>query len=129
VVPRTSAMSCKAVLSMAVPQPSRQRRPRATTLETAPKGFIGFSLISDVQDEKLRAELMERGLAQRDAEHITQAVCNNSDVFLTRDVKSIIGPGFFYLIEDRVRPRRHHRHLCRCLPRPCQRRFRPGPCT
>jgi large subunit ribosomal protein L30 len=55
-------------------------------------GFIGFSLISDVQDEKLRAELMERGLAQRDAEHITQAVCNNSDVFLTRDVKSIIGP-------------------------------------
>jgi len=42
-------------------------------------------IISDVQDEAIRAELMKRGLKQRDAEHITQAVCNNCDVFLTRD--------------------------------------------
>ena len=53
-------------------------------------GFIGSPIFSDVQDENLRAELMEHGLNQRDAEHITQAVCNNCDVFLTRDVKTII---------------------------------------
>ena len=35
---------------------------------------------------------MDRGLAWKDAEHITQAVCNNCDVFLTRDVKTIIRP-------------------------------------
>jgi large subunit ribosomal protein L30 len=64
-------------------------------------GFIGFSLISDVQDETLRAELLERGLTQRDAEHITQAVCNDSDVFLTRDVETIIGPHRMWL-EKRV---------------------------
>jgi len=55
-------------------------------------GFVCSPLISDVQDETLRQELMERGLQQRDAEHITQAVCNNCDVFLTRDEKSIIIP-------------------------------------
>jgi hypothetical protein len=54
--------------------------------------FIGFFSLSDVQDEELRAELMSRGLTQRDAEHITQAVCNDCDVLLTRDVKSIITP-------------------------------------
>jgi hypothetical protein len=46
---------------------------------------INSPIISDVQDEAIRAELMKRGLKQRDAEHITQAVCNNCDVFLTRD--------------------------------------------
>jgi len=53
---------------------------------------INFPIISDVQDEAIRAELMERGLKLRDAEHITQAVCNNCDVFLTRDEDSIITP-------------------------------------
>jgi hypothetical protein len=53
-------------------------------------GFTGFFLLADVQDEKIRAELLEHGLTQRDAELITQAVCNDFDVFLTRDVKSII---------------------------------------
>jgi hypothetical protein len=53
-------------------------------------GFIGFFLISDVQDEPLRQELMKRGLDQRDAEHITQAICNDCDVFLTRDERTII---------------------------------------
>jgi hypothetical protein len=54
--------------------------------------FVGFFLLSDVQDEALRSELMTRGLAQRDAEHITQAACNHCDVFLTRDKKTIIVP-------------------------------------
>jgi hypothetical protein len=30
--------------------------------------------------------------ARRDAEHLTQAICNACDVFLTRDYKTIIGP-------------------------------------
>jgi len=51
---------------------------------------LNSSIISEVQDETIRAELMKRGLKQRDAEHITQAVCNNCDVFLTRDQDSII---------------------------------------
>jgi len=54
--------------------------------------FTGFFLLADVQDEELRAELISRGLTQRDAEHITQVVCNDCDVFLTRDAKSIITP-------------------------------------
>jgi hypothetical protein len=55
-------------------------------------GFVTHPLISDVQDETIRQELMSRGLKQRDAEHITQAVSNDCDVFLTRDEKSIIKP-------------------------------------
>jgi hypothetical protein len=46
---------------------------------------INSPIISDVQDEAIRAELMECRFKQRDAEHITQAVCNHCDVFLTRD--------------------------------------------
>jgi predicted nucleic acid-binding protein len=53
---------------------------------------LNSPIISDVQDEGIRAELIKRGLKQRDAEHITQAVCNNCDVFLTRDEDSIIRP-------------------------------------
>lgn len=55
-------------------------------------GCITNPLISDVQDEMLRSELMQRGLDLRDAEHITQAVCNDCDVFLTRDEHTIIKP-------------------------------------
>ena len=51
---------------------------------------LNSPMISDVQDETVRAELMTRGLEQRDAEHITQAVCNDCDVFLTRDSRTII---------------------------------------
>jgi predicted nucleic acid-binding protein len=54
--------------------------------------FVGFFLIADVQDESIRKELIARGLEQRDAEHLTQAVCNDCDAFLTRDEKSIIKP-------------------------------------
>ncbi len=55
-------------------------------------GFVAYPLVSDVQDETLRAELMQRGLDRPDAEHITQAICNDCDVFLTRDEKTIIKP-------------------------------------
>ena len=55
-------------------------------------GFTCHPIIADVQDETIRNELIAKGLEPRDAEHITQAVCNNCDVFLTRDEKSIIIP-------------------------------------
>src|SRR5262245_5126632 len=55
-------------------------------------GFACCPMISDVQDEAIRAELIAQGLEQRDAEHITQAVCNDCDVFLTRDERTIINP-------------------------------------
>ncbi len=55
-------------------------------------GFVSYPLVSDVQDETLRDELTQRGLELRDAEHITQAVCNDCDVFLTRDESTIIKP-------------------------------------
>jgi hypothetical protein len=53
-------------------------------------GFVGYTLISDVQDEAIWKELEQRGLQHRDAQHITQAACNNCDVFLTRDFRTII---------------------------------------
>jgi hypothetical protein len=53
-------------------------------------GCLCSPIISDVQDETIRKELIDRGLERRDAEHITQAVCNHCDKFLTCDVKTII---------------------------------------
>ncbi len=55
-------------------------------------GFVSYPLVSDVQDETLCKELIQHGLKPRDAEHITQAVCNGCDVFLTRDERTIIKP-------------------------------------
>jgi hypothetical protein len=55
-------------------------------------GFVCSPMISDVQDEQVRAELMQRGLEQRDAEHIAQAVANDFDIFLTCDKNTIINP-------------------------------------
>src|SRR4030095_6761607 len=55
-------------------------------------GFISCPLISEVQDEAICQELEQRGLKRADAQHITQAVCNACDVFLTRDRKTIITP-------------------------------------
>jgi hypothetical protein len=55
-------------------------------------GFVGFPLISDVQDEQTRDELIKMGLSKRDAEHISQALSNDCDYFLTRDEKTIIRP-------------------------------------
>jgi hypothetical protein len=55
-------------------------------------GFISNPLVSDVQDEAICKELEQRSLKRRDAQHITQALCNSCDVFLTRDCKTIISP-------------------------------------
>lgn len=56
------------------------------------RGFIACPLMSDVQDDVLCEELVQRGLGRADAQHITQAVCNDCDVFLTRDRRTIIDP-------------------------------------
>ena len=53
-------------------------------------GCFTYPLISDVQDEVICAELEKRGLRHQDAQHITQAICNGCDIFLTRDFKTII---------------------------------------
>jgi hypothetical protein len=55
-------------------------------------GFITNPLVSDVQDEPLRDQLMQRGLSQRDSEHLAQAISNCCSVFLTRDEATIIKP-------------------------------------
>jgi hypothetical protein len=55
-------------------------------------GFISYPLIADCQDETLRKELIDHGLEPKDAEHLTQAVCNDCGVFLTRDEATIINP-------------------------------------
>lgn len=55
-------------------------------------GFIANPMVSDVQDEPLRDQLMRRGLSQRDAEHLAQAISNRCSVFLTRDERTIINP-------------------------------------
>jgi hypothetical protein len=48
-------------------------------------GFIGGVFVSDTQDEKMRDSIMSIGIDQKDAEHLTQAICNDLDYFLTRD--------------------------------------------
>ena len=55
-------------------------------------GCISYPLVSDVQDEAIFRELENRGLGLHDAQHITQAISNNCDVFLTRDCETIIRP-------------------------------------
>jgi hypothetical protein len=42
-------------------------------------------IVLDIQDEALYLELCKRGLKHRDAQHLTQAISNSCDVFLTRD--------------------------------------------
>jgi hypothetical protein len=72
------------------PLPKDERPYGAEFLITDPNGgCISNPLVSDVQDEQTCAELKSR-LESRDAEHITQAICNHCDIFLTRDRKSII---------------------------------------
>jgi len=78
-------------------------------------GFVSYPLISDIQDPKIFEEIyqeLQRRMpsapdfqAQRDAEHLTQAICNGCDVFLTRDCKTIIEPAGQWL-EQRFPPLR-----------------------
>jgi hypothetical protein len=67
--------------------------------------FGGFCcpMIADTHDDVLCEELKKHGLEPKDAQHITQVVCNDCDVFLTRDEKSIINPHGQWL-ETRLRP-------------------------
>jgi len=61
------------------------------TLQDQYGGFIGYPLVSDVQDEKIFSELFSLGLTDReDAQHLTQAICNECSVFLTVDESTII---------------------------------------
>jgi hypothetical protein len=53
-------------------------------------GFVCSPIMSDIQDEPTRDELMKIGLTRDDAEHISQSRANNCDYFLTRDEASII---------------------------------------
>jgi hypothetical protein len=56
-------------------------------------GFVGNSpILSEIQDDGMRDDLVAMGLSQRDAEHLTQAICNNCEYFLTRDENSMIRP-------------------------------------
>ena len=47
-------------------------------------------IVSDILDENIYNELIRRGLDPGDAHHITHAVRNDCDVFLTRDEETII---------------------------------------
>jgi hypothetical protein len=51
--------------------------------------WISWPLISDVQDEQLRGEIMNQGIKLMDAQHIAQAEYNKCDVFLTCDNRII----------------------------------------
>jgi hypothetical protein len=55
-------------------------------------GFTNSPLISDTQDEAMRDQLISMGLLRKDAEHLTQAICNGCDYFLTRDKRTIVIP-------------------------------------
>ncbi len=61
------------------------------TLQDQYGGSISYPLVSDVQDEKIFSELCSVGLPDReDTQHLTQAICNESRVFLTVDERTII---------------------------------------
>lgn len=62
-------------------------------------GMVAYPLVSDVWNQAIRNELVERGLSDPDAQHITQAVCNDCRVFLTRDEDTIIDPHRAWLEE------------------------------
>jgi hypothetical protein len=66
-------------------------------------GFVCCPMIADTHNDALCEELKNRGLEHKDAQHITQAVCNDCGVFLTRDVNSIIKPHGQWL-EIRLHP-------------------------
>ena len=53
-------------------------------------GFVSAPIMSDIQDEKTRDELIKIGLTRDDADHVSQALSNKCDYFLTRDIKTII---------------------------------------
>jgi hypothetical protein len=61
-------------------------------IQSDPLTFISSPLMSDILDEKLYAELTQRGLSPDEAHHISHAICNHCDVFLTDDKRTIVNP-------------------------------------
>jgi predicted nucleic acid-binding protein len=66
-------------------------------------GFVCCPMIADTHDDALCEELKKQGLEPADAQHITQAVCNDCGIFLTRDERTIIKPHGQWL-ETRLYP-------------------------
>jgi len=60
---------------------------------------INCPIMSLVQDQGMLEEFVKRGLDQLDAEHISQAVCNKCNVFLTLD-EAIIKRHYAWLKKD-----------------------------
>jgi len=56
------------------------------------RGHSAQPFVSDVQDETIFSKLLGFGVGRSDAQLLTQAICNDCHVFLTRDKKSIIRP-------------------------------------
>jgi len=53
-------------------------------------GYISNPMVADVPDERLFAELRDMRLDVMDARHLTVAIHNGCDVFLTRDERGIL---------------------------------------
>jgi hypothetical protein len=75
-------------------------------------GFVNTPMLSDTQNDNLCDEIyckLKVGPSacdpqtRRDAQHITQAICNRCDVFLTCDYRTIIKPARVWL-EERFKP-------------------------
>jgi hypothetical protein len=56
-----------------------------SNLDFGVRGYISNPLVADVPDERLYAELSELGVKVMDARHLTVAIHNKCDVFLTCD--------------------------------------------
>jgi hypothetical protein len=76
----------------ALDQIPQDERPTVSFNITDRMGCVSNVVTSDYLNEDLYKELQRRGLDEKDAHHITHAVCNNCDVFLTRDEGTIIRP-------------------------------------
>ena len=56
-------------------------------------GFHASKIFEEIYEKiKRRVSGARDFQVRRDAEHLTQAICNGCGVFLTRDYKTIIGP-------------------------------------
>lgn len=53
-------------------------------------GFVCSPIMSDIQHEPTRDQLIQIGLSREDAEHISQAIANQCDYFLPKDEATII---------------------------------------
>ena len=58
-----------------------------SSVDLGAAGFVTTPLVEDVPDERIFAELCEMGLDVMDARHLTVAIHNRCDYFLTMDKK------------------------------------------